>query len=273
MTQMSASKLVEFAACLLTQPKVDRWRVELTAWIEDYKDKDTDLASLLKQMAERQQQVAPQRTQVANPCLLIRIQADKATKKEPYKVDAWLIPNSNRYDAESREGYNPQTGEGAEPLTFVGWERFIDDPDSVDLTTGIRSEHFPLLLANYVDQVACRDISFRDLTIEFFLPLPLINEAIEQCSIPMEFGLPAPLGIDEKCPRLDETCPHVVIRSQERLDFTRGFKLWESKWEQLQRELKTAAIAAFVDGNELSPKQLQTALMPALGLKLTNKIT
>ncbi|MEM7769093.1 MAG: trypsin-like peptidase domain-containing protein [Cyanobacteria bacterium P01_A01_bin.37] len=265
MALMSSGKLVEFAACLWNQPRVDPVRTDLIAWIERYKSEDKDLAALLKQMEERQQQVAPQHMNVVKPCLLIRIQADKATKKEPYQVDGWLVPNSTRYNAETREGYEPKTGEGAETLKLLNWQKYLDIPESEDLTDGVRYEHLPALIADYLDQVARRNIRVEDLTIEFFLPLPLINQAIEQCPIPVEYGFPAPLGIEERC-------PHVVIRSQERLDFARGLKQWETKWNRLQDELHGPAIDAFVDGNELTPKRLQNALASALGLKLTKKL-
>lgn len=264
-SQMSQGKLIEFAACLLNQPDIDMLRNKLIAWVECYKSDDITLAALLTQMGNEQEKKAPQRLQVFQPCLLIRIQADKTTKQEPYQVNAWIVPDSRRRNPATREGFDPATGEGAEPLVLQDWQKYVDDPNSIDSKSGVKYEHMPMLVADYLDQVASRGIARQDLTIEFFLPLSLINKAVEQSYIPIDFGFPTPLGVDQEC-------SHVVIRSQERLEFARGRKAWEDKWKRLQDELSTAALNVFVDGDQYSPRALQNELRQALGLKLTGRL-
>ena len=265
LTRMSARKLQEFVGCLFNQPGVSAVQPALLDWLKHYKSEDIEISELLSHMRSQQERMAPRNTQIYQPCLLVRIQADKTTKAAPYQVSAWLVADSRRHHPATGEGYDPETGEGAEPLSFPGWQKYVDDPAAIDLSAGIRDEHLPVLLAVYLEQVAKRGILPQDLTVEFFLPLPLVNHAIEQCRIPIEFGLPMPLGVDVDC-------AHVVVRSQERLEFARGLPLWEQKWNQLQAALNQAALDTFIDGDDMPPSKLQKELRQALGLRLTKKL-
>lgn len=264
--QMSENKLVEFTACLWNQPGTECLQADLLAWVERYKNDSINFSELLLKMKEQQEKVAPGALQTFEPCLLISVQADRNTQKEPYQINAWVVPNTRRYNSATREGYNPATGEGADSLKIAALEDYMGaSDDSIDLESGIGYEHLPILLADYLEQVADRGISLEDLTIEFFLPMSLLNQPIEQCSVPAKYGFPTPLGVDEDC-------AHVVVRSQERLEFARGRQAWETKWNRLQDESHTAAIDAFLDGDELSPRALQKPLKSALGLRLTKKL-
>ncbi|MBD2261110.1 trypsin-like peptidase domain-containing protein [Pseudanabaena sp. FACHB-2040] len=247
---LSASRLVQFGACLLNQAETAIIRAELTGWLEKYAEA---VAPLLKQMEQRQQQMLPATTP-SSPCLLVNVQADKTSKAEPYQINAWLIANINRYD--------PRTGEGADVLPTEGWQEYVDDPSQIDPQAGIKYEDIPAMIASYLDQVGRRGIDLQNLTVEFFLPFSLINRDVEQCCIPAEFGFPKPLGIDEDC------C-HVVLRSQERLEFARGLAAWQSKWKQLDDNGQQKAMNLFIRDETASPKQLQKALQTAFGLKLT----
>ncbi|MEM6866805.1 MAG: trypsin-like peptidase domain-containing protein [Cyanobacteria bacterium P01_C01_bin.121] len=263
---MSEVKLLEFAACLCGLPDVAFFQTELLAWLEQFKSDDMELSTLLSRMRYEQENVPTSSSrQPMQPCLLICIQAAKNTQKDPYQVNAWLLPDSRKYNPKTGQGYNFETGEGAEELSSEGWQKYAEDPNAVDMSQGIRYEHLPLLLATYIDQVTGRGISFSDLTVEFFLPMALMNQPIEQCTIPDEFGvIPLSLGINQDC-------AHVVIRSQERLDYARGKGLWKRKWNQLQAELNSVTGETFVDGDTLSLRDLQTALKSALGLRLAQK--
>ncbi|MEO1352275.1 MAG: hypothetical protein AAFW84_26320, partial [Cyanobacteria bacterium J06635_15] len=263
--QMSEGKLVEFAACLWGLPGVEQLQDKLLGWIERYKHNDIELSTLLAQIKQQREEIVSRQAHPFQPCLLISIQADRNTKKEPYQVNAWIVPDTRRYNSATGEGYDPTTGEGAEALADSDWQKYVENPDAIDFTNGIDYKHLPIFLAVYVDQVAKRGLSLQELTIEFFLPMALINQPIEQCLVPDEYGFPMLLGIDEDC-------AHIVIRSQERLEYARGKNRWETKWNRLQTELNSAAIDAFVDGDALSAKSLQTPLKSALGLKLTQKL-
>lgn len=265
MATMSPQKLFEFVACLLNQPGVQTIQADLIAWFDRYKRDGIELSALLSQMREQQDEKATNQGQVFEPRLLVKVQADKTTKGEPYQVNAWVVPDSRRYKPATGEGYDPATGTGAQELMPQDWHKYVDQPDSIDLTAGVRYGDLPILLADYLDQVASRGVAFQTLTVELFLPFPLINEAVEQCCIPVEFGFPAPLGIDQDC-------AHVVVRSQERLEFARGLVLWEAKWNRLQNELSAAAKDAFVDGDRYSARALQAELKQALGLRLTQRL-
>jgi len=242
-------KLVQFAACLLNQPQIDVVKIPLINWIASY---TASLSQLLTAMKTRQEELAPQLTASSQPHLLVSIQADKVTAAEPYHIEAWLVRNA--------EHYNPSTGEGAEALTPQAPERYTDEAIAID-SEAVSYDHIPLLLAAYLDEVGAKGIDIQHLTIEFFLPLALINKAIEQSWIPAEFGYPFPLGIGADC-------PHVVIRSQDRLDYPRSLGQWRTKWQQLQDSKADSAIGILIQGDR-NLRQLQTALKTALGLKLT----
>jgi len=241
-------KLVQFAACLLNQPQIDAVKTPLMTWIANY---TTALGALLTAMQQRQADRAVQLTQPAQPHVLISIQADKTTDAAPYRVGAWFIRN---FDC-----YNPKTGEGAEPLLPKNLERYTEEPLTLDLEA-VSYDHLPLLLAAYLDEAGARG-DLQQLTLEIFLPFTLMNKALEQSQIPAEYGFPFPLGIGEGC-------PHVVIRSQDRLDYGRGLGLWQTKWQQTQDQQSAQAATIFIPG-ESNLKQLQRALSTALGLKLT----
>ena len=266
MAQMSVRKLFEFVACLLNQSGIQEIQAELINWFERFKREDMDLPTLIKDMLSQQGEIGSQRMRVFEPRLLVQVQADKTTKGEPYQVNAWVVPDSRRYNPDTQEGYNLATGTGAEPLVAKDWQKYVDTSQpltlSSDLEAGVSYECIPLLLADYLDQVARREIPLPELTVELFLPLSLVNEAIDQCCIPDDFGFPAPLGSD---------C-HVVLRTQERLEYARGRGLWEAKWNRLQQDPTIAAKDALVDGDRYVGKALQTALKEAIGLRLTERL-
>ncbi len=265
MALMSEKKLLEFAACLCNQAGTDAIKADLIAWIERYKPSELTVSDFIIQMQRLQEQRAPQLAKTVNPCLLIQVQADKTTKQEPYQVKAWFVRDSRLRQKSTSEGYDYKTGEGAEPLTPKDLRKYIDGSNNIDIAAGVKYEDIPVLMADYVDQIANRDVPLQELTIEFFLPLSLINQAIEQCCIPAEFGFPVPLGIDEDG-------AHVVLRSQERLEFARGRKPWQEKWEKLQHALKKAAIEVFLCGDQYSGRELSKELKQALALKLTGRL-
>jgi vWA-MoxR associated protein C-terminal domain/vWA-MoxR associated protein middle region (VMAP-M) 1/Trypsin-like peptidase domain len=242
-------KLVQFAACLLNQPQIDPIKTSLTTWVANH---TVNLGQLLTAMETRQTQLSPQLIKPSQPHLLVSIQADKVTAAEPYHIEAWLVRNV--------EHYKPSTGEGAEALTPRALERYTEEAIAID-PEAVSYNHIPLLLAAYLDEVGARGIDLQHLTIEFFLPLALINKAIEQSWIPAELGYPFPLGIGSDC-------PHVVIRSQDRLDYSRSLGQWRTKWQQLQDSKADSAIGVLIQGDR-NLRQLQTALKTALGLKLT----
>lgn len=265
MAQMSAHKLFEFVACLLNQPGIQAIQADLITWFDCYKRDGLELSALLTQMREQQGKNGAKQGQVFEPRLLVKVQADKTTKGEPYQINAWMVPDSRRYNLATGEGYDPATGTGAKELMPQNWQKYVDQPGAIDLTAGVRYDDLPVLLADYLDQVASQGIAFQALTVELFLPFPLINEAVEQCCIPVEFGFPEPLGVGQ-----DRA--HVVVRSQERLEFARGLVLWETKWNRLQNELSAAATDALVDGDRYSARALQAELKQALGLRLTQRL-
>ena len=245
------SKLVQFAACLLNQPQIDVVKTPLINWIESY---TASLGQLLTAMRTRQKELSPQLAASSQPHLFVSIQADKATAAEPYRIGAWLIRNTDQ------DHYKFTTGEGAESLTPQALERYAEEAIAID-SEAVSYDHIPLLLAAYLDEVGAKGIDIQHLTIEFFLPLALINKAIEQSWIPAELGYPFPLGIGSDC-------PHVVIRSQDRLDYSRSLGQWRTKWQQLQDSKADSAIGILIQGDR-NLRQLQTALKTALGLKLT----
>ena len=251
------SRLVQFAACLHGQPNLGAVKPSLLQWINQH---TTDLGRLLSHLQQRRAKTEPQFKAVITPCLLISVQADKANKAdkaEPYRVNAWFIPDPSlyRYD----------TGEGAEVLNPEAPEQYLEADEAINLEQGVPYTHIPALVADYLDQLGRRGVDQQSLTVEFFLPLILMDEAIERYEIPEQggFGDPMPLG-------LKENCAQVLLRSQERLDLTRYHPRWRTKWAMLKHLASRAAKDAFIDG-DVHTAQLKDKLLPnqAFGLALT----
>lgn len=130
------------------------------------------------------------------------------------------------------------------PLSIKEIEQYLEEEDSIDLAKGVSYEKIALLLADYLDQLGAKGIEKRLLTVEFFLPLNLMNKALEQCAIP------GPAGWGEHMPLgLQRNCAHVLLRSQDRLEggFKRCLPTWERKWKILQSS--ATAETTFVDGD------------------------
>ena len=247
------SRLVQFAACLYGQPNIRAVKPSLLQWITQH---TTDLGRLLSHLQQQQAKTEPQLKSVSKPCLLISVQADKATKAEPYQVNAWFISEPDRYHYE--------TGEGAEALIPEAPEQYLED-EFIGLEAGIAFWQIPAFVADYLDQLGRRGVDQQSLTVEFFLPLTLIDKAIERCEIPQQggFGDPMPLG-------LKENCAQVLLRSQERLDLTRYRPRWRTKWAMLKHLASSTAKDGFIDG-DVHTAQLKDKLLPnqAFGLALT----
>ncbi|MEC4815122.1 MAG: hypothetical protein SAK29_17875, partial [Scytonema sp. PMC 1069.18] len=135
-----------------------------------------------------------------------------------YTVNAWFIQNLDIYKYE--------TGTGCQQLSL---------PESYD--KDFTFDEIPKTLKFFVNEIT-QYLGVVNLTIEIFLPLELLNYAVDcwELEDDLDMGFPSVIGHDYK----------VVVRSCERLTETyeryRGF--WTQKWQTLNRFAHSSASSA-----------------------------
>ncbi len=249
------SRLVQFAVCLFLEELLKQpLRQCLKDWIEAFSS--TELQQLCEQAREQCNQHRGQNEQpLVNPCLWIRIQANKVSGGEPYQVDGRFVPDPEHY---------AETGQGARTLSTEKWQSYmVDDVEETKPSGGWTYAHLPALIAAFFDQVGDAQVALTDLTIELFVPLSLMNKGFELLSILPEGGLGFPENLGITAER-----PQVILRSQKRLEMKRTKGLWREKWKQLDPgQGSQSAQSAFVSSSD-NLRQLQTDLKTGFGLKL-----
>jgi vWA-MoxR associated protein C-terminal domain/vWA-MoxR associated protein middle region (VMAP-M) 1 len=250
--------LVQFVACLLNQKIPDSMVQELEQWLKHWAlvpdQLDSLRVSLLDKASRKKSDRNAQINEAPRPYLIVSVE-ESERRDNPYRVRASLIRDVIYYD--------PKLATGAEPLVF---QADVDTyPDSQDLSPedGIPKDKLPVVMACYLDQVGERNIDIQQLTVEFWLPLSLVNEPIEQQPIPTQ------LGFDQF---LAQECGQVMVRLQDRLKETRMLGRWQTKWQRLHKVPPEKAGVAFVPGTG-NIKQIYRSLSPdhVLGLRLTRK--
>lgn len=170
--------------------------------------------------------------------LVIKVE-DTKPKSERYFIEAWFVPEAvrgNRWDWRCKPLSVPK--EHSEQKTFT-------------------VDQLPDLLEVFLNQVD----EFHDLTIEFFLPLDLLNLKVDTWEI-QGFGL-------------TETASHnykMVVRSVERLhtSYNQFRGAWRQKWQALQQIQQQRSQDVFVSGEDCDPRMLlrQLRLEEVVGLQL-----
>lgn len=204
------SPLVKFVAFLTLRLQTPQTLSQLVAW---GKEQLPDFATLQAQM---KQQLTVQRTKQARSYLLILVDQSKVNPKE-YAVKAHIVPDE--------QAYNPVLGEGFDVLNHV-----ITDRETFQL------KDLAVLAQGYLEQ--CSQYPLQQLTVEVFLPLPLLNEAVDIWER-QEYGIPVRIGCDYS----------VVVRSIERLKDYGHLSEWQDKWETLRAKMNNHACDLFIDGN------------------------
>ncbi len=192
-----------------------------------------------------------------NPYLIViirRSEQDSLTnpnKEDCYFVDAWLIPDANTY--------NYQNSSGCKQLAYS--QNDIKTKQSkVNNQETLTLAEIPQSINIFLNQIG--ESSSSRLTIEIFLPLELINEAVDSWELENEFGVSLKLSSQYK----------VVVRSTERLlpTYSRYKGFWQEKWQTLQKIIKNSVCSAFVLWSEDDLKKLFVELKKEnkIGIKL-----
>ena len=168
-------------------------------------------------------------------------QDSSSKQKDYFFVDAWFVPNYQNY-------------------ANIPWDKRLSKPESFSKT--ITFDSIPELLKIFLQDIGA-NLS-KNFTIEIFLPLDLLNEAVDTWEIDDELtGFSVSLGTEHK----------LVVRSYERLLHTYRYKgLWQEKWELLQQQAQAqvSMCSAFVSSDCDNLRQLFVELnkQNAIGLKL-----
>ncbi|MDY6899267.1 MAG: hypothetical protein SWZ49_14485 [Cyanobacteriota bacterium] len=215
------TKVEHFVACLFALIKNPSLVAGLKNWAEENINEFDDLFKKEKQELERKRQ------ENKNPYLIVRVK-ENSSKKDYYFVDAWLIPDGDTYHYEEKPNCKQ-----------------LDKSKDTFTLKEIRVE-----IKNFLDEIG--EYASSKLIVEIFLPLNVINEAVDSWEIENEFGLVLEkLSLNYK----------VVVRSTERCEkiYNRFRGKWKEKWNDLQDLIENSTINNFVyfnDGNlnELLPE-------------------
>jgi hypothetical protein len=170
------------------------------------------------------------------PYLIVCVR--ESSKKDYYFVDAWLITDADTYHYHD----NPDCKQIHKSKEDFTWKEISCE------------------INNFLNQIG--EYSSSKLTIEIFLPLDLINEAVDSWESENEFGLKVKLNNEY----------NVVVRSTERLlpTYNRYTGFWQEKWTTLQDIIKNSVLNAFVLHQDDDLKKLFTELKKEnkIGIKL-----
>ncbi|OUL23955.1 hypothetical protein BV378_20170 [Nostoc sp. RF31YmG] len=192
-----------------------------------------------------------------NPYLIVavrRSEQDSLTntnKENCYFVDAWLIPDGNTYNYQN----NPVCQQ-----LFYSQNSKKAKQSQVNNQESLTFEEIPQAINICLNQLG--EYSSSKLTIEIFLPLELINKAVDSWEIENEFGFPVKLSGEYK----------VIVRSTERLlpTYSRYKGFWQEKWTTLQKIIKNPVFSAFVlwDDDDLKKLFIELKKENTIGIKL-----
>ncbi len=227
-----------FVACLLADAEIPLSVVnELSKWANQN-------INAFPELLNQEKEILEQRRKTRESCLLILLK-DSQQKPGRYNVNAWIIPDV--------ETYKYQTSFGIENLLENSDSRLFDETFTID--------EIPQLLNNFIEK-SSNKYPLRNLIIELFLPLELLNYPVDSWRLDEDFGFSTPIGQDYR----------VVVRSSERLTirYSRRREFWENKWEALQQLKQSSTCSAFLLGNEERLKSLISELKSptVIGLKL-----
>lgn len=213
--QTPFNALAQFVAVLVAEIDNAVLVSALQSWGEQH---ITGWESLFEQL----EQLQAQQQQQAQPALLITIsRSDEASTQQGsdrYQIKGWLIQNISRYK-ERPQGYTAlKTTEG----------------DKIYSKEELQAKA-PELLLQFLSE--CSNAYDEEPEIHVFLPLTLLNQAVERWMLDDGYGQPVRLGHDYK----------VVIRCLERLGRSyRHRPRWVKKWQRHQSLLQVTATRAFM---------------------------
>lgn len=246
------SALVRFTACLtLSEFSVLlELRLKLRQWLSR---RDVNVDEVLAAIAPQLQNYQAQISRTASPHLLIWLNAHNSG--DTYPVEALFIPDRCQYD--------PTIPRGFEPI-----------PAMAEYDTPIPLSRLPEVLRDCLADCTnlCSNLDLTTLTIELFLPFPVLHQTLEweaayEMDDLMTFLEPEPIAIRYR----------FIVRSSERLlkqyERAQCRAFWENKWQELEQLLHAKAGETLLLASDQTPlKQLQVELKAPdkVGLKLLN---
>lgn len=237
--------LDEFVAYLVTNAQLPNTLIQsLQSWGEQRLSQEW--TNLIGEVTQRQMVVAQQ----ANPALLVLVnRRDEATtqlKTETYyQIKAWWIKDIDRYRSNK---------EGISAVGITG--------QTGDETVAHRqlSAELPKLICSFLTERSNENLP----ELHIFVPLELINEAIDCWKLDDGYGRPNALGRQYR----------IVLRCTERVSRSyRQEPLWKKRWRKHQALLEEIACNVFMPGNDSDLDRLYDDLDEAaetiVGLKVT----
>ena len=213
-------KYEHFVACLIVLTENESLIYRLKKWAEDYIEKFDYLLNIKKEKLEK-------RSKNTKSYLMMVLkksnQASSSNNSDSYHINAFLIPDIENY----KYYHNRQNSDGCEGLDCP---EFLNKTFTID---EIKTEVLKTIIDKIIDVSKRLDVDcLRNLTIEIFLPLTLLNHNVEwwQIKEDLGFGFLTFIGKDYK----------VVVRSYERCTkhYERLRVNWKKKWETLETKIQ-----------------------------------
>lgn len=231
--QEGYSPLDWLVADLYCNPPVTVLKPSLLEWLKERNNSTPELLGLVMQSPLSRHEAI---SSSGNPYLLVLVKPSTQKERE-YYVDGWFLANGCRDDAAPPANPKPLT------LPETVNEKTVQDSNEATFTV----DEVPIIIAEFLNQIGEEGINLENLTIEVFVPLQLLNDAIDGWPIIGQYGcLTNPL-----C----QQCCHVFLRSYERLKRYRSKGLWQDKWNYFQAVQEEPANDHFIAVN---PEELQT---------------
>lgn len=216
--------LEDFAVQLIQVTGTDVLKAKLQIWGQQQLGEAWGDLFPLPQPTEQQEI-----KEIKSVLLINLLRSDEAstqseTEENYYQIKAWVIEDVQHY-VEHQEGMHAiQLDEESDAATYA-------------LST--LSDELPMLICQFL--VESEPLLEEDPELHIFLPLELMNDAVDRWQINEDYGLPQSLGCDYQ----------VVLRCTERVSRSyRRAKLWKKKWQQHQTLLETIAHTAFIPMEE-----------------------
>lgn len=240
----SQSAIIQFIACLaLPEAQLpDLLRSRLRQWLADRISQVDALLEAVKPFFLEKVQVAQQ---VLDSRLLFWVRDISNT--ENYSVQAFLVRD--------RQQYNLEQASGIEQLTALGKFKEALPQDQL-------SPAFFACLA----EVREKKVNLTGLTIELFLPLKLLNQAVEWWEEDNDdnFCRPDPICVSHK----------INVRASDRFRksvYSRQKDFWRQKWQCYQSRCQQSAVAclALCDDQTREAAIRQTSSRDIVGIRLS----
>ncbi|HAX90388.1 MAG TPA: hypothetical protein DCY91_30150 [Cyanobacteria bacterium UBA11370] len=159
---------------------------------------------------------------------------------EQFYLMVWIQPSQQKSD---RYFVKAWLACASQPDEIEG--EYECEPISISEEEAFSLNQIPQLLKDILIQ-SSNKCAISDLTIEFFLPRPLLNHEVDRWEIEITEDLLVPIGVECR----------VVIRSQERLlpNYCLRKKDWQKKWKKLKQLNSYSSAQVFTSADCTCPE-------------------